>query len=121
MRANEIQTTERERQIHVGDRRTERADDRNHQDVEGKSPQDIDDPHQDPVGQTAEIASDRTCKRAEGERQGDAHNGDLQVDLARLEDTSEHVAAEIVGAEPVLGSGRTQGACEARPSGRRRG
>jgi hypothetical protein len=77
----------------------------------GEREQDVDQAHQDPLEPAAGVAADEAEQQAAGERDADRDHADLEGQPGAVDDPAEQVAAEVVGAEPVLRRGRL----EARP------
>ena len=58
--------------------------------------------HHEAVGEAADVAGEEAERHADGERQRDGAEGDHERDPVPGGDPREDVAAEVVGAEPVL-------------------
>ena len=79
------------------------------QDQAGERQHHIGQAHQHGVDPAAEVARHHAHRQAQrAHHHGDQHH-DEQRDAGAVQQAAEHVAAELVGAEPVAGAGRQQG------------
>ena len=79
----------------------ERGDDAHGQHEQREGHDGVGDAADDAVGPAAEETGGDAGKPAHEKDQRDRRNGDEEIEPRRHHDTAEHVAAELVGAEPV--------------------
>ena len=76
---------------------------RNHEDVERKSNQDIDGPHHQRVHPTTPVAGERAHHGAEAKRKNDSQEADAQVGPGRPDEPGELVFPKLVGPQQMFG------------------
>jgi hypothetical protein len=79
-------------------------DDEGHQDA-GEGEHDVDHAHHGGVHELAVVARQQAEDHADGGGDGDRDQADRERDAGAVEDAGEDVAAELVGAQPMLGGG----------------
>ena len=95
----------------------ERGDDAHGQHEQRKRHDGVGDAADDAVGPAAEEAGGDAGKPAHQEHQRDRGDRDEEIEPRRDDDAAEHVAAELVGAEPVLRRGAFSAAAVSLASG----
>ena len=86
--------------------RLERGAKQDHDDQEGHRVEGVDDAHHQGVEPPAGVAGDGAPDDADGHRNQRGDQADGERHAAAVEDAREHIAAEVVGAEPVGAGGR---------------
>ena len=99
---------DRDRDDRVGQAGAEHADDHDREQHARKGEQHVDQPHDHGVDAAADIARHDADRHADRHRERDREHAFDQRDARAVDDAREQVAAELVGAEPVLGRRRHQ-------------
>ncbi len=100
----EREVHDRGREDDVLHRVAERRHDAHGQHEQRKRHDGVGDAADDAVGPAAEEAGGDAGKPAHQEHQRDRRDGDEEVEPGRDDHAAEHVAAELIGAEPVRGA-----------------
>ena len=83
----------------------EHEHERDHEHEEREGDDDVDEAHHDGVDEAPVVAGQAAERRADAERAEHGEERDEQIDAAGVDEAREHVAAELVGAEPVRAAG----------------
>src|SRR5690606_10875910 len=94
--------------VHIGETRSQKGHDGNHQNEKGEDDYDIDDDAENSVKPFAVVAGNRAHNAADDKGHQRRKERDLHVDARRPDHARENIAAEIVGTEKMLRARRLQ-------------
>src|SRR5215831_6675741 len=86
----------------IGEARAQEGGKRDGEDEEGTGEERIGDAHEEPVEEPADIARDEADRYAAGKRDADRDDAGKEGGPRSEDHPREHVAADLVGAEPML-------------------
>src|SRR5215468_6894185 len=91
-----------DRNHRIGEARAEEGGERDGEDEERTSEERVRDAHEEPVEEPADIARDEADRYAAGKRDADRDDAGEKGGSRSEDHPREHVAADLVGAEPML-------------------